>query len=295
MSILAAGALKKVMSEENIRGAVRVVGTPAEETTGEKVPMAEAGLFDDCSIVMMSHPTTGLSHVGFNSLAVDPYEFTFVGKAAHAAAAPWDGLNALNGLQLFYHAVDMLRQHVRPEVRMHGIIKEGGVAPNVVPNRASAHFLIRAPWRTYLNAVLEQVFDCARGAALATGTEVSWKKVGNSMDNLLVDASAESMFKEILRNEVGEAIEEHPTLTGSTDMGAISWRVPTMELLVSVSGEVVPPHTVDFAKVARGPESWKPMGRAAKGMARAGLKTLLDEGLRASMTADLERQRRAKP
>ncbi|SLM18514.1 Amidohydrolase [uncultured spirochete] len=292
MSNLAAGALKDVLEAGNISGVVRVIGTPAEETTGEKVPMAAAGLFDDCSFVMMAHPTTASSFVWFNSLAADPYEFTFMGKAAHAAAAPWDGVNALNGLQLFFHAVDMLRQHVRPEVRLHGIVVEGGSAPNIVPSRASAHFLLRAPWRNYLNVVKEQVFNCARGAAIATGTTVEWKMFGNAMDNMLRNTIAENTMTHILQDELAEPINSNPTLTGSTDMGAISWRVPTIELQIKVSDKEIPPHTVEFAQAARGPGALSPMAKAAKGLARMGLRVLLDEPFRRTVHEELDQRKK---
>ena len=292
ISILAAGALKEILETERLSGVVRVIGTPAEETTGEKVPMAAAGLFDDCSFITMAHATTGSSYVWFNSLAADPYEFTFTGKAAHAAAAPWEGNNALNGLQLFYHAIDMLRQHVRPEVRLHGIITEGGSAPNIVPSRASAHFLLRAPWRNYLNVLKEQVYDCARGAALATGTKVEWKMFGNSMDNMLRNTIAEKTMASIMQDELQEPINENPTLTGSTDMGAISWRIPTIELQIKVSDKEIPPHTLEFAQATRGANALVPMGKAAKGLARMGLRVLLDEGFRSSMHEEMEQRKR---
>ncbi len=262
ISVLAARALKEVMEEFDIPGVVRVVGTPAEETTGEKVPMAEAGLFDDCDLVTMAHPETGKTFVDFNSLAVSPLEFTFSGKAAHAAAAPWDGRNALNGMQLFFHALDMLRQHVRPEVRIHGIMLEGGVAANIVPSRATARVLFRAPWRKYLNGVVELGLDCARGAALATQTGVTWETSGHNMDNLLRNRVAENMLEEIMEQEIGEPVDREPTLTGSTDMGAISWRRPTMELLISISDAPIAPHTVEFANAAHGPRALKPLGKA---------------------------------
>lgn len=295
ISVLAARALKEVMEEFDIPGVIRVIGTPAEETTGEKVPMAEAGLFDDCDLVTMAHPETGKTFVDFNSLAVDPYDITFTGKAAHAAAAPWEGRNALNGMQLFFHALDMLRQHVRPEVRIHGIMTEGGVAANIVPSRATARVLFRAPWRKYLDEVTKLGLDCARGAAIATQTEATWKTSGHRMDNLLRNRVAESMLEEIMENEIGEPVDREPTLTGSTDMGAISWRRPTMELLISISDTAIAPHTVEFANAAHGPRVLKPLGKAARGLARAALKTLLDADLRRRMNVELEHQKSVQP
>lgn len=289
ISVLAAGALRSVMEKRHIRGRVRVVGTPAEETTGEKVPMTEAGLFNGCDLVTMAHAETGKTFIDFESLAVDPFDFTFTGAAAHAAASPWDGRNALNGLQLFFHAIDMLRQHIRPEARIHGIVTEGGTAPNIVPARATARVLIRAPWRTQLNSITEKVLDCARGAALATQTEVTWRTAGNQMDNLLRNKTAESMLQEIMEDEIGEPTNNAPALSGSTDMGAISWRCPTTELMISISDTFIAPHTVEFADASRGTKAWIALEKAARGIARAGLRTLLDEDLRQRMKEDIVR------
>jgi metal-dependent amidase/aminoacylase/carboxypeptidase family protein len=151
-----------------LNGTLWIVGTPAEETNGAKVSMAAQGIFDDTDLAMMIHSGAGKSFVRYRCLAMDAIEFTFKGKAAHAAAMPWEGHNALNGVQLLFHAVDMLRQHVRPEVRMHGIVREGGAAPNIVPESASARFYSVPPAhlseRTHgKNLQLRQ------GAALATG------------------------------------------------------------------------------------------------------------------------------
>ena len=129
--------------------------------------------------------------VKYRSLAMDAIEFTFKGKTSHAAAAPWEGINALNGLQLFFQAIDMLRQHVKPDVRMHGIYYEGGTAPNIVPERAKGRFYFRAPKRAYLDQIIEKVCDCARGAALATGTEVTWRNFEASFKDMLPNQAAE--------------------------------------------------------------------------------------------------------
>ena len=164
MSVLAGLALLPVMKETG--GELIVVGTPAEESDGAKVAMSEQGVFDGCDFAVMLHCTCGKSIVRYRSLAMDAIEFTFKGRTAHAASAPWEGRNALNGLQLFFHAIDMLRQHVRPDARMHGIYSEAGTAPNIVPEKAVGRFYFRASKRAYLDKMLEQVYNCAKGAAL---------------------------------------------------------------------------------------------------------------------------------
>jgi len=126
MSTLAGVAIARILRDGKTKGELLVIGTPAEETNGAKVLMADKGVFDDIDLAMMIHSGGGKSFVKYRSLALDALEFEFRGKSSHAASAPWEGRNALNGVQLFFHAIDMLRQHVRPEVRMHGIIVKGG-------------------------------------------------------------------------------------------------------------------------------------------------------------------------
>jgi metal-dependent amidase/aminoacylase/carboxypeptidase family protein len=116
---------------------------------------------------------------------MDALEFTFIGKSSHAAAAPWGGRNALNGLQLMFHAIDMLRQHMLPEARIHGVINKGGEVPNIIPAKTIARFYIRATNRSYLNHLVQKVKDCARGAALATQTVVEIKCFENSFDEIM--------------------------------------------------------------------------------------------------------------
>ena len=165
---LAAIGLASVFDE--VKGELRVIGTPAEETNGAKVTMAEQGVFDDLDLAIMIHSSGNKSYVKYKSLAMDAIEFSYKGKPAHAASAPWEGRNALNGVQLFFHAIDMLRQHVKPEVRMHGIIYKGGDAPNIVPEMAICRFYFRAPTRAYLDYLVDRVRRIALGAAMASET-----------------------------------------------------------------------------------------------------------------------------
>lgn len=152
MSVLAGTALLPLL--EQLGGELLLVGAPAEEMSGAKVPMADRGVFDGVDLALMIHCECGMSSVKYSSLAMDAVEFTFTGEASHS---PWEGRNALNGLQLFFHALDMLRQHIRPEARISGIYHAAGVAPNVVPERAVGRFYFRAPKRSYLDKIMSQV------------------------------------------------------------------------------------------------------------------------------------------
>jgi metal-dependent amidase/aminoacylase/carboxypeptidase family protein len=111
--------------------------------------MADKGLFDGYDLAIMIHADAATSSPAFRSLAMDGYRFTFRGRPAHAAAAPWEGVNALNGVQLLFHALDMLRQHIRPEARIHGVIDAGGAAPNIVPEGCTVPFRVSGTHRDY--------------------------------------------------------------------------------------------------------------------------------------------------
>jgi amidohydrolase len=282
MSLLAGIALAEATGDE-IPGEIRVVGTPAEETNGAKVEMAEKGVFDDVDFAMMVHASSGLTRPLYRSLALVPVEFNFKGLSSHAASAPWDGLNALNGLQLLFHALDMLRQHVRPETRIHGVVARGGEAPNVVPDFTQGRFYFRSPSRNYLETVLKKAYDCARGAALATGTEVSWRHHETSFHEVLPNPEVEARMMKVL-DELKIPYLKEPHAGGSTDVGNVSWRCPTMHLSLSFTEKEVAAHTREFAEIAgdRG-RIEDGIGNGAKAMARMGLLVLTDADAREKM------------
>ena len=152
----------------NLPGRLVVLGTPAEEGGGGKNRMIDAGVFDDVDISLSSHPSSNLTVFGTEaaidetwSLAMVRYRFDFYGKAAHAAVAPEAGINALNAVIHTFNGIDSMRQHLRPDTRIHGIITDGGTAPNVVPEFASADFILRSRDRVYLNEIVQKVVAIA--------------------------------------------------------------------------------------------------------------------------------------
>ncbi|MDY3001136.1 M20 family metallopeptidase [Romboutsia timonensis] len=154
MSAGAGVILSKVIDE--VGGRIIVYGTPAEETNGAKVILAEEGVFDELDVAMMVHPADITAKSG-TSMALYPLQFTYKGKTAHAAACPQDGINALNSVIQLFNGIDALRQHVTPDVRMHGIITNGGVAANIVPDEATAQFYFRADKKETLDDLLIKV------------------------------------------------------------------------------------------------------------------------------------------
>jgi len=287
MSGLAAAALSGVMDE--IQGELVLIGTPAEETNGAKVVFAEKGVFDGMDLAMMVHCNDRDTYVSYSSLAMDAVEFRFTGKPAHAAGEPWAGRNALNGVQLLFHAIDMLRQHVLPVVRMHGIVSEGGLAPNVVPEHAAAKFYFRAPKRPMLENVMEKVHNCARGAALATGTEVNFTNFEYSFDDMLKNDAAEKLAEDILE-ELGLATVVSPGAKGSSDVGNVSYRCPALQPKLSIVDEVMASHTHEFAQATTKDRAHEALVTGAKLMARIALEVFLDEDLRRSIREDFEKE-----
>lgn len=288
MSGLAAAGLAAVA--DDLPGELLLVGTPAEETNGAKVTLAEKGFFDETDLALMIHSSDRQSYVGYRSLAMDALEFRFTGKPAHAAAEPWAGLNALNAVQLLFHAIDMLRQHVRPETRMHGIIAEGGLAPNIVPERAVARFYFRAPRRSHLDGIIGQVQRCAEGAALATGTKVTWHNFEFSFDDMLKNDSAET-FMEGLFADFGITTVPSPGRDGSSDMGNVSQRCPSLQPKLSIVDEAMALHTHEFAQATTQPRAHEALVTGAKILARATLLFMADETLRQAIRADFDRER----
>jgi metal-dependent amidase/aminoacylase/carboxypeptidase family protein len=236
----------------------------------------------------MIHCSAGTSTTKYRSLAMDAMEFTFTGQTAHAASAPWEGRNALNGLQLLFHALDMLRQHITPEARIHGIYHEGGAAPNIVPDLAVGRFYFRAPKRAYLDKMMETVLNCARGAALATETEVAWRPFEASFKDVLPAPTAEALLADIF-GEFGVPLTEGEGYAGSSDVGDVSYRCPALQPKLDIAdGTKIAAHTREFAAVTISESGHKALETGAKILGRAAIAVFLDEGLRTQLKQDFE-------
>lgn len=244
ISILAALALRDLQDELDID--VHIVGTPDEESSGVKCGMVKNGLFDGYDMAMMVH-LYDQNLLAPKLQAMDSYLYRFHGKAVHASARPWDGINALNGVQLMLHAVDMLRQHVTPDVRMHAVIRNGGFAPNIVPEEADAEVFIRAMDREYLNDLVRKVDDCARGAAIAT--QSTWEKVETAppFDNLRDNPAGYDALREVFEELNLPYHKDGDVIFGSSDAGNVSFVCPTFHpcLQAVQSGTML--HTREFA------------------------------------------------
>ncbi|WP_025161561.1 M20 family metallopeptidase [Paraclostridium bifermentans] len=243
---MSAGAgiiLSKVLNE--IGGKIIVYGTPAEETNGAKVIFAEQGVFDELDVAMMVHPSDKTIESG-TSMALYPLQFTYTGKTAHAASCPQEGINALNSVIQLFNGIDALRQHVTPDVRIHGIITNGGVAANIVPDKAVAQFYFRASTKEILDDVLVKAKNIAQGAALMTGSKLEITRYELPNDNLKTNKSLSEAFSKNLRKLGVKDIYEAKD-TGSSDIGNVSHKTPTIHPYIGISNCNVTGHSVNMA------------------------------------------------
>ena len=244
----------------DVAGTIVVLGTPAEETEGAKIRMLEAGLFDDVDAVLSSHPSSNRTIIPTEvpvgeslSLALVGYRYTYHGKAAHASSAPHEGINALNSVLHLFAGIDSLRQHLRADARVHGVITHGGSAPNVVPEYAATNFLLRAKDREYLHEVVKKVQGIAEGAALMTGARLEILPG----DPLYENVRPNSPLARAIRSSaeaVGLKVDDPPaaerSMGGSTDFGNVSHVLPSCAISFAISEDPVPGHSKEMTDAA---------------------------------------------
>lgn len=261
----AASALKPVIDQ--LGGSVLVIGTPAEEIYGGKVIMAERGAFSGVDVAMMAHPGTH-DTVTTQALACQSLEVEFLGRAAHAAAHPEAGINALEAMVQSFNAVNSLRQHIKSKARIHGIITDGGEAANIVPAHSAATFIVRAEDDNYLNELKPRVLSCFTGAATATGARLKYRwgdVIYAAMRNNLTLAR---LFKQNMES-LGRRVKlvDPDSAFGSTDMGNVSQLVPSIHPEVAIAPEDVIAHSPEFALAAASETGSRGLLDAAKAMA----------------------------
>lgn len=288
-SLAAAVGLKKVMDEYGVQGTIIALGTPGEELYAGKVPIIQSGFFENVDAAMMVHSYS--KNVAYAPcLALDAFKFTFKGKPAHAAAAPHEGINALKAAILTFNGVDALREHVTNDVRIHGVIDEGGEAPNIVPEKAVARFYARAISRSYLNEIKAKMKNCARGGAMMTGAEVDISSFEESQDDLLYNEALCQSYEANWRHLIGEPIESRlnePIF--STDAGNVSQVVPVIHPLISISDTPVVIHTHEFAAAACSDRAHQAMINGAKVLAATALDVLTSPELIAKAKEELSK------
>ena len=254
-------ALGLQANAQNLPGRVVVIGTPAEEGGGGKIRLLEAGVFDGVDATLSSHPFSNRTVIPAASpkgeswsLAMVGYRYMYHGKAAHAAAYPEQGINALNAVIHLFTGIDALRQHLRDDVRIHGVITDGGTAPNVVPEFAAANFMLRSRDGRYLSdEVVGKVRQVAEGAAAMTGSRLEIEEFYPFYENVqpsVTLAQAMGANAQALGMKLDEPIPGRPGSGASTDFGNVSQAMPGFELRYAVSETPVPSHTRQMQETA---------------------------------------------
>jgi len=320
-SLGAAIAIKELIEQGKLKGTIRFYGTPAEESVGGKIYMARDGLFNDLDVCLDWHPDTELAANTQSSQALLDFVVEFKGKAAHAAFDPWNGRSAVDGAELFTTGVNMLREHVKPSVRMHYVIMNGGQVPNVVPEYAKIWMWVRDSKREGVETVFNRVKEIAQGAALMSGTESKVTIQTGDYEILVNRKGAEAMqkniemlgpitytqdeeafAKELQKNAntksfgfTGNVNPLKPTAPdpsgGSTDVGDISWNVPEIGMIAPTAPADVPWHS--WAVVASGGMSigHKGMLYAAKAMSMTMVDLFESETLRKEIRTEFNERK----
>lgn len=269
-------------------GRVRYLGTPAEERFGGKEIMAREGAFDGTDAAMMIHPSNQ-NLVTMPCIAIAEVEAIFHGRSAHASAMPYRGLNALDAVVTSYQSIAQLRQHIRNTDRIHGIITEGGLAPNIVPERAACRFYVRAVDAHELAPLKARVQKCFEAGALATGCtlEVHWG------DTDYLDLKTNWPMAEMYeRNAIALGREFFPVkdlppgYAGSTDMGNVSHRVPSIHPMLGVAPGGVIIHNPEFTRYAASEAGDQAVIDGAKSLAMTALDLMADPAMLAQARAD---------
>ncbi|HVR89244.1 MAG TPA: M20 family metallopeptidase [Candidatus Limnocylindria bacterium] len=291
MGTAAAIGVRAVMGE--LPGRLAAVGTPAEEGGGGKVALVRSGGFNDIDVAMMCHPSSRTLS-GRTSLASNRVDIEFTGKAAHAAAQPDKGINALDGVLQTFNNVNAMRQQLRPEARIHGIITSGGSAANIIPEYAMAKFSVRALDRRYQQEVLKRFIACAEGAATATGTKLKVTVQENSgYENMVPSQPLAERWALHLR-ALGQTVQatQDDERMGSTDMGNVSQLMPAIHPYIGIAQEGTPGHSTAFRDAAGTPEAHANALLAAKAMALVTIDVLTDPSLVERARAEFEERRK---
>jgi amidohydrolase len=273
-------------------GSLVVLGTPAEEGGGGKIAMAREGAFDEVDAAMMIHPAS-LDLLAMNVLAVSAVDVEYRGRAAHAAAAPHAGINALDGLVTAYQAIAQLRQHIRSSERVHGIITDGGQAPNIVPERAAGLFFIRAQTERRLAKLKQRVEACFHAGALASGAQYEVRHVSHDYSDMWTNAPLAAAYQANLE-QLGRQIVHAPAdqISGSTDMGNVSKILPSIHPMIAIAPPRVALHTQEFAQYAASEDGQRGVLDGAKALALTGIDVLSTAALRDAMRAAFEAEGR---
>lgn len=294
-SLLAGAALKQVIDETG--GEIRVYGTPGEEggeNGSAKGSFVKAGLFQDVDAALCVHPGSDHHELTHEEIACAPIQIEFWGKAAHASSSPHEGINALDAMLLLYNGISAMRQQLTDDVRIHGIIEDGGVAPNIIPDYTRAKFYVRAATVKRMMDVCHKMEKITEGAALMTGCKSKLSPTQQFVDNIIPTPSFDAVYQKNLER-LGEHFEERPVVPlGSSDVGNVSQVVPTIQPMIKISDVHVPGHSIEKREACIAPQGLASIGLGAKALALTALDLILEPGLLAAIKAEHTRLLKAQ-
>ncbi len=288
-SVWAALAFNELRDELDF--GIDIIGTPDEERRGAKCYMADDGIFDHYDFAAMVHMGP-VSTVDAKMIALDGLNIRWHGRAAHAASAPQEGINAFNAARLFFDAVDMMRQHIVQEARLHGYLRNAGTAANIVPDLAEVTFLARAPKRKDLNGITAWVKDCAQAAAMATRATVEIEPSGLPFHELYISEAGRRLMEECFA-DLG-IVPDNGTvgMTGSSDIGNVDYHCPAFHPIMGI-GRPYQCHTVEFAEVMQTDETHAAIKNAASYLLTLCAKLYADQELLAAVQEEHRAYRNA--
>lgn len=269
-SSLAGAALKSIVDQ--IGGEVRVYGTPGEEggqNGSAKGSFVKKGYLNDVDFALCTHPGSGSEDgLSTRNYACAPVDIEFWGKPAHAAGCPQDGINALDAQILTYAAIGVLRQQLTDRIRIHGVIVEGGTAPNVIPEYTKAKYYIRAADIDTLHELYEKVENIVKGSALQTGCTSSMKLYQNLVENMVLTPSLDAIYEKYI-TELGNTVKhvEDVVMPGSSDVGNISQVVPTIQPHISITDVQIAGHSQDMVNASCSQKAMDAIVKGAKALA----------------------------
>ncbi|XP_040523235.1 xaa-Arg dipeptidase isoform X1 [Gallus gallus] len=285
-------ALESLPQPAPVAVQVTVLGTPAEEQGGGKIDLINAGAFDGLDVVFMAHPSQE-NAAYLPDVAEHDVTVKYFGKASHAAAYPWEGVNALDAAVLAYNNLSVLRQQMKPTWRVHGVIKNGGVKPNIIPSYTELEFYLRAPSMKDLSVLTEKVEDCFKAAALATGCKVEIKGGKNDYYNVLPNKSLEKIYKENGKKLGIEFISEDCVLnglSGSTDFGNVTFVVPGLHPYFYIGSDALN-HTEQYTEAAGSQNAQFYALRTAKALAMTALDVIFNPDLLEQVREDFRQMK----
>jgi amidohydrolase len=285
----AGAALARALGTLPLAGRIQVIGTPAEEGGAGKVKLMDAGVFDGVDAAMMIHGRCG-TQVWRPTLGIIKVKVEFFGQAAHASSWPWRGVNALNAVISLFNALDAMRQQIRTDARVHGVITRGGEQANIIPEYTSAEFYLRATTVPYCHELLRRFTAAAEGAATATGCRAQVTADPTVHEPMKANPTMAAVFRRNLAYiDFPEDPDDGQAGYGSTDCGNVSQRLPTIHPYIRISPDGVPGHSREFAQWARSPLARAGMVAGAKALALTALDLLAAPETLGAAKADFSR------